>query len=79
MLYMLLYSSMQHSPCLHRASMTFKHFIIQLIHQNIFRRYIKNYKIFKIALTCFGSQVIHHQGALYSSWLKLQKSFSRFH
>ena len=29
-------------------------------------------KIFKIAPTCFGSQGIHHDGALYSAWLKLQ-------
>jgi len=29
-------------------------------------------KIFEIAPTCFGSQEIHHQGALYSAWLKLQ-------
>jgi len=29
-------------------------------------------KIFKIAATCFGSQGIQHQGALYSAWLKLQ-------
>jgi hypothetical protein len=32
---------------------------------------IKYLKIFKIAPTCFGSQGIHHQGALYSAWLKL--------
>jgi len=30
-------------------------------------------KIFKIAPTCFGSQGIHHQGALYSTWLKYLK------
>jgi len=29
--------------------------------------------MFKIAPTCFGSQGIHHQGTLYSVWLKLQK------
>ena len=33
----------------------------------------KNYKIFKSAPTCFGSQRIHHQGALYSDWLKIIK------
>jgi len=39
----------------------------------IIRRYNYNYcKIFKIAPTCFGSQGIHHQGALYSAWLKLK-------
>jgi len=27
-------------------------------------------KTFKIAPTFFGSQGIHHQGALYSAWLK---------
>ena len=38
----------------------------------IIRRYNYNYyKIFKIAPTCSGSQEIHHQGALYSAWLKL--------
>jgi len=31
----------------------------------------KYLKIFKIAPTCFGSQGIRHQGALYSAWLKL--------
>jgi len=37
---------------------------------------VKNYKIFKIAPTCFGSQRIHHQGALrvHSTWLKLQET-----
>jgi len=33
---------------------------------------IKYLKIFKIAPTCFGSQWIHHRGAFYSVWLKLQ-------
>jgi len=33
---------------------------------------IKYLKISKIAPTCFGSQGIHHLGALYSAWLKLQ-------
>jgi len=32
-----------------------------------------NYKIFKSAPTCFGSQRIHHQGALYSDWLKITR------
>ena len=32
----------------------------------IIRRYNYNYKMFKNAPTCFGSQRIHHQGALYS-------------
>ena len=32
---------------------------------------------FNIAPTCFGSQRIHHQAALYSAWLKLQKWFYR--
>ena len=36
------------------------------------RRYNQNYKIFKSAPTCFGSQRIHHQGAFYSAWLKLR-------
>jgi len=50
-----------------------KHFIIQQMHKCIIRRYNQNYyKIFKIAPTCFGSQGIRHQGALYSAWLKLQ-------
>jgi len=59
------------SLCLHRASITFKHFIIQLMHNIQFVDTIKIIKIFKLALTCFGSQRIHHQGALYSAWLKL--------
>jgi len=52
-----------------------KHFIVQLMQQYIFRRYIWNDKIRKIASPCFGSQRIRHQGALYSSWLKVQKLF----
>jgi len=28
--------------------------------------------MFKFSSTCFGSQGIRHQGALYSVWLKLQ-------
>jgi len=47
--------------------------IIRLMHKYIIRRYNWNYKIFKSAPACFGSQRIHHQGALYSAWLKLQK------
>jgi hypothetical protein len=45
-----------------------KHFIIQQMHKYIIRRYNWNYyNIFKIAPTYFGSQGIHHQGALYSA------------
>jgi len=33
---------------------------------------VKYLKIFKIAPACFKSQGIHHQGALYSAFLKLQ-------
>jgi len=48
-----------------------KHIIIQQMHKYIICRYNENYyKTFKIAPTCFGSQGIHHQGALYSAWLK---------
>jgi hypothetical protein len=35
------------------------------------------FKIFKNAPTYFGSQGIHHQGAVYSAWLKLQLWFYR--
>jgi len=45
-----------HSSCLHYTSMTFTHFIIQRTHKYIIRRYNYNYKIFKSAPTCFGSQ-----------------------
>jgi len=56
-----------------KYSSTLKHFIIQQMHKYIIRRYnYTYYKIFKIAPTCFGSQGIHHQGAWYSAWLKLQ-------
>jgi hypothetical protein len=41
--------------------------------QYIICRYNENYKIFKSAPTCFGSQSIHHQGALYSAWLKITR------
>ena len=37
-------------------------------------RYNWNYKIFKSAPTCFGSQRIHHQGALYSGLAKNYKN-----
>jgi len=37
-----------------------KHSIIQLMHN-----------VFKCAPACFGSHRIHHQGALYSAWLKI--------
>ena len=40
-------------------------------------RYLSKNTVFKSAPTCFGSQRIHHQGALYSAWLKLQKYFYR--
>ena len=55
-----------------KGSKLLKHFIIQQMHKNIIRRYnYSYYEIFKIAPTCFRSQGIHHQGALYSAWLKL--------
>ena len=62
-----------YSSCLHRASMIIKHFIIQLMPQYILCRYNYNYKTFRSAPTCFGSQRIHHQGALYSAWLKITR------
>ena len=39
--------------------------------QQPIRIIIKYLKIFNITPTCFGSQGIHHQGALYNAWLKL--------
>jgi len=40
------------------------------MYKYIIRRYNYNYfKIFKIAPTCFESQGIHHQGAVYSASL----------
>ena len=39
---------------------------------DVCRIIIKYLKVFKIVPTCFGSKGIHHQGALYSAWLKLQ-------
>ena len=72
------------SSCVHVCTVhqwRLKHFIIQQMHKYIIRRYNYNYykifKIFNIAPTCFGSQGIHHQGALYSVWLKLQHWFYR--
>ena len=41
------------------------------------RQTVKHLKIFKIAPTYLKSQGIHHQGALYSAWLKLQRWFYR--
>jgi len=49
-----------------------KHFIIQQMHKYIIRGYNYIIKYFKIVPTCFRSQGIHHEGALYSAWLKLQ-------
>ena len=49
--------------------LTFQHYM----HKYTIRSYNWNYyKIFKIAPTRFGSQGIHHQGALCSTWLKFQ-------
>ena len=56
-----------------KYSSTLKYFIIQKMHKYIIRRYnYTYYKIFKIAPTCFGSKGVHHQGALFIAWLKLQ-------
>jgi len=41
--------------------------------QYIICRYNQNYKIFKSAPTCFGSQRIHHQRALYCASLKITR------
>ena len=45
--------------------------------QYIICRYSYNYKLFRSAATCFGSQRIHHQGALYSAWLKITRRKER--
>ena len=34
--------------------------------------------MFKIAPTCFGSQRIHHQGALYNAWLNYSNGSNVF-
>jgi len=44
----------------------------QIYNSKIQLELYKIFKIFKIVPTCFGLQGIHHQGALYSAWLKLQ-------
>jgi len=64
---------LHYTSYLHPASSTYKYFIVQLMHNYIRRRKIWNYRIFKSAPTCFGSQRIHHQGALYSAWLKITR------
>jgi len=53
--------------------MLIKHFFYPTNEQYIICRYNWNYKIFKSAPTCFGSQRIHHQGTLYSAWLKITR------
>ena len=58
---------------LHHASVIIKHFIIQLMHNIEHVDTIKNYKIFKSAPTCFVSQRIRQQGALYIAWLKITR------
>ena len=64
------------SYCFHVCTLhQWQNFIIQQMHKYVIRRYNTNYKIFKSAPTYFGSQRIHHQGALYSTWLKLQEWF----
>jgi len=63
----------------HRASSTCKYFVVSLMHNYIKRTYNYNYyKIIKCAATCFGSQRIHHQGALYSAWLWNETCWSTF-
>jgi len=54
------------SSCLHRASKIIKQFYYPTNAQYIIFRYNQNYKIFKSAPTCFGSQRIHHQGAMHN-------------
>ena len=56
--------------CLHCASMIIKNLYYPTNAQYMVCRYNENYKIFESAPTCFGSQRICHQGALYSAWLK---------
>ena len=46
--------------------------------QYIIRIKNQNYKIFKSTPTLFGSQRIHHQGALYSAWLKITRILEHF-
>ena len=50
-----------------------KHFIIELMHNIQYVDTIKIIKYFKSSPTCFGSQRIHRQGALYSTWLKITR------
>ena len=61
------------SSCLHRASVLIKTLYYPTNAQYIICRYNSNYKIFKSAPTCFRSQMFHHQGALYSAWLKITR------
>ena len=56
-----------------------KHIFIELMHNYVICRQNENYyKLFKIAPKCFGSQRIHHQGALFSAWLKITRIFFVF-
>jgi len=60
--------------CSYRASVTIKTLYYPTDAQiyNSFIQLELLYNVFKITPTCFGSQGIHHQGALHSAWLKLQ-------
>jgi len=51
--------------------MTIKHCIIKLMHHIKYVDAIKYYKIFESAPKSFGSQAIHHHGALYRAWTKI--------
>ena len=51
--------------------MIIKHFIIQLMKNISYVDTIKIIKYLKVLQTYFGSQNIHHQGTLYSGWLKI--------
>jgi len=55
--------------------MIIKHFIIQPMHNILYVDTIKIIKYLKSAPTCLGTQRIHHQGALYSAWLKTVSTY----
>jgi len=61
------------SSCLNLASVIIKHFIIQPMHNIQYVDTIKIIKYLKVLPTCFGSQRIHHQGALYCAWVKITR------
>ena len=47
--------------------------LVQCLTKNYKNDSIVSVDMDKVGVICFGSQRIHHQGALYSAWLKITR------